>query len=48
MNPYKVKAGTITPAVLLTEINSDLPGQLIGQVREPILDTETGPHLLIQ
>jgi len=47
VNPYEVKAGTIIPAVLLTGISSDLPGQLIAQVREPVFDTESGQHLLI-
>lgn len=47
MSRYEVKAGTIIPAVLLTGVNSDLPGQLIGQVREPVFDTETGQYLLI-
>ncbi|HLQ21772.1 MAG TPA: TrbI/VirB10 family protein [Gemmatimonadales bacterium] len=46
-SPYEVKAGTIIPAVLLTGVNSDLPGQLIAQVREPVFDTETGQHLLV-
>src|SRR5437773_11343058 len=44
---YEVKAGTIIPAVLLTGLNSDLPGQLIAQVRESVFDTETGQHLLV-
>ena len=47
LSPYEVKAGTIIPAVLLTGVNSDLPGQLIGQVRESVFDTPTGQHLLI-
>jgi len=47
VSPYEVKAGTIIPAVLVTGLNSDLPGQLIGQVREAVFDTETGQHLLI-
>ena len=34
VSPYEVKAGTIIPAVLLTGISSDLPGQLIAQVRD--------------
>jgi len=42
-----VKAGTIILAVLLAGLNSDLPGQLIGQVREPVFDTGSGQHLLI-
>jgi len=44
---YEFKAGTIIPAVLLTGLNSDLPGQMIAQVREAVFDTETGQHLLI-
>jgi type IV secretion system protein VirB10 len=44
---YEVKAGTIIPAVLLTGVNSDLPGQLIAQVREPVFDTESGQYLLL-
>ena len=44
---YEVKAGTIIPAVLLTGINSDLPGQLIAQVRENVFDTESGQYLLV-
>ena len=44
---YEVKAGTILPAVLITGINSDLPGPVIGQVRENVYDTVTGNTLLI-
>ncbi len=47
MSRYEIKAGTIIPAVLLTGLNSDLPGQLIAQVREPVFDTESGEHLLV-
>jgi type IV secretory pathway VirB10-like protein len=47
VSPYEVKAGTLIPAVLLTGISSDLPGQLIAQVREPVYDTVTGQYLLI-
>jgi type IV secretion system protein VirB10 len=46
-SPYEVKAGTILPATLVTAINSDLPGPVIGQVRENVYDTVTGNHLLI-
>ncbi len=46
-SPYEVKAGTLIPAVLITGINSDLPGQIVGQVREPVYDTVTGGHLLV-
>ncbi|MGE3350059.1 MAG: TrbI/VirB10 family protein [Ramlibacter sp.] len=47
VSPYEVKAGTLIPAVLLTGINADLPGQLLAQVREPVYDTVTGQYLLI-
>jgi type IV secretion system protein VirB10 len=41
---YEVKAGTIIPAVLVTGVNSDLPGQMIAQVRENVFDTESGQY----
>jgi type IV secretory pathway VirB10-like protein len=47
LSPYEVKAGSIIPAVLLTAINSDLPGPVVGQVRENVYDTITGNYLLI-
>jgi type IV secretion system protein VirB10 len=46
-SPYEVKAGTIIPTTLITGINSDLPGQIIGQVRENVYDTVTGEYLLV-
>ena len=46
-SPYEVFAGTIIPAVLVTAINSDLPGPVIGQVRENVYDTVSGNYLLI-
>jgi type IV secretion system protein TrbI len=46
-SPYEVKAGAIIPTTLITGINSDLPGQIVGQVRENVYDTVTGDYLLI-
>ena len=46
-SPYQVMAGNIIPASLVTGLNSDLPGQIIGQVTENVFDTVTGQHLLI-
>ncbi len=46
-SPYEVKAGNVIPTVLITGINSDLPGQVIAQVRENVYDTVTGNYLLI-
>tara|TARA_R110002110_G_scaffold68080_2_gene184688 strand:- start:15257 stop:16492 length:1236 start_codon:yes stop_codon:yes gene_type:complete len=47
VSPWQVMAGTIIPATLLTGINSDLPGQVVGQVTEPVYDTVTGNTVLI-
>ncbi|MCO4245776.1 hypothetical protein NFX52_30470, partial [Acidovorax facilis] len=46
-SPYQVMAGTVIPAALLTGIQSDLPGDVIATVTEPVYDTATGRYLLI-
>jgi len=40
-------AGSILPAVLITGISSDLPGQIVAQIRSNISDSITGSYLLI-
>lgn len=47
VSPYEVKAGTYIPGILISGVNSDLPGNMKGQVREDVYDTVTGNHLLI-
>ncbi len=47
VSAFEVKAGTVIPGVMIGGINSDLPGQIIGQVSEHVWDTATGRHLLI-
>nr|WP_315598502.1 TrbI/VirB10 family protein [uncultured Cupriavidus sp.] len=47
MSPYQVMAGTVIAAALVTGVRSDLPGEVIGTVTEPVYDTATGRHLLI-
>jgi len=44
---YQLMAGTLIPGVMLTGINSDLPGQLVGQVSQNVFDTVSGNYLLI-
>jgi type IV secretion system protein TrbI len=44
---YTVRTGFVIPAIMLTPINSDLPGTIIGQVSQNVYDTATGAHLLI-
>lgn len=46
-SPYQVMAGTLIAAALVTGIRSDLPGDVIATVTEPVYDTATGRHLLI-
>ncbi|MFA6409687.1 MAG: TrbI/VirB10 family protein [Gammaproteobacteria bacterium] len=47
ISPFEVQAGTLIPAVLITGINSSLPGDAIAQVRQDIYDTVAGKYLLI-
>ena len=46
-SPFEIKAGSIIPVSLVTGIDSDLPGEIIGQVREHVYDSVTGRYLLI-
>ncbi|MGH7227281.1 MAG: TrbI/VirB10 family protein, partial [Gemmataceae bacterium] len=46
-SPYELHAGSVIPATLLTGINADLPGTIVGQVREDVYDSVTGTTLLI-
>lgn len=46
-SPYVVGAGTIIPALFLTGVNSDLPGQVTAQVSQPVYDSPTGRHVVI-
>jgi type IV secretion system protein VirB10 len=47
VSPNQVMAGTIIPAAMVTGLNSDLPGQAIATVTEPVYDTVSGRTLLI-
>lgn len=44
---HELKAGTLIPGVLISGMNSDLPGQILAQVRENVRDTATGNNILI-
>ena len=45
--PLELKTGTVVPAIMVTGINSDLPGNIIAQVSQNVRDTATGKQLLI-
>jgi type IV secretion system protein TrbI len=47
VSKYELRAGFVIPAVLVGGINSELPGQVVGQVSENVYDTATGRYLLI-
>ncbi len=44
---FELKTGSVIPSVMITGVNSDLPGAMIGQVSQNVYDTATGRHLLI-
>lgn len=46
-NLYELQGGSIIPGILISGINSDLPGQIIAQVRSNVYDSPSGKYLLI-
>lgn len=44
---FSIQAGTIIPAVLMTEINSDLPGECLAQITRDVYDSRAQRFLLI-
>lgn len=45
--PFELKTGAVIPGVMVTGINSDLPGNIIAQVSQNVFDSATGNHLLL-
>lgn len=41
-SPYSVMAGSVIPAVMVSGINSDLPGPILAQVSENVFDSAKG------
>lgn len=46
-SPFTLHAGTLIPGILVTGINSDLPGDIVGQVSRDVYDSRTQRTLLI-
>jgi type IV secretion system protein VirB10 len=44
---FTLFAGTVLPGVLITGINSDLPGQIEGQIAQNVYDTVSGRYLIL-
>ena len=45
--PLELKSGALLPCVLISGLNSDLPGNMVAQVSENVYDSATGRFLLI-
>jgi type IV secretion system protein VirB10 len=45
--PYELRAGFVIPALLISGINSELPGQIMAQVSQDVYDTPLGKWKLI-
>lgn len=45
--PYMVSEGTLIPTILLSEIDTSLPGPILARVSQNIWDSKTGKALLI-
>ncbi len=44
---FQLRAGFVVPAVLLSGVNSEVPGTIIAQVAQDVYDNATGSDLLI-
>ena len=45
--PYELRSGFVIPALLISGINSELPGTIMAQVSQDVYDTPTGKWKLI-
>lgn len=46
-SPFQIMAGTVIPCTLISGIDSDLPGEIVAQVRGQVFDSVTGKYLLV-
>jgi type IV secretion system protein VirB10 len=46
-SPYELRAGAVIPAILISGVNSELPGQILAQLSENVYDTARGNSLLL-
>jgi type IV secretion system protein VirB10 len=47
VSPYEIVASSVIPAILITGLDSELPGLVSAEVREDVYDSKTGRYLLI-
>jgi type IV secretory pathway VirB10-like protein len=48
ISPYELQAGETIPAILITGIDSDLPGQIVGQVSQNVYSNINGALVIPQ
>ena len=47
LSPFELKAGSVIPAMLITGMNSDLPGDLVAQVTRDVYDSQQQRFLIV-
>ncbi|QDU33259.1 Type IV secretion system protein PtlG [Poriferisphaera corsica] len=47
LSKFDLSAGTFIPGALITGINTDLPGVIVGKITQNVYDSTTGKYLLI-
>ena len=47
VSPYVLQTGSVIPALLISGMESELPGTIVAQVSQDVFDSPTGEHLLI-
>jgi type IV secretory pathway VirB10-like protein len=47
VSPYVLQTGSVIPALLISGMESELPGTIVAQVSQDVFDSPTGEYLLI-
>lgn len=47
ISPYELKAGSVIPSTMINGLNSELPGEIVAQVRQNVYDSVSRRYLLI-
>lgn len=46
-SPFELRAGFVIPGVMISGVNSELPGQIVAQVSQNVMDNARGQFMLI-
>lgn len=47
VSPFELRAGFVIPGVMISGVNSELPGQIVAQVAQNVMDNARGQFVLI-